>query len=133
MADTFSCTLKIYHILLSHLLKWVILALKKNFERRTAFNEYSVVYVNAHGFIKWRHFAVLVTSSSQSLKSPDIAVRDILYNQCIVDKWFLSGPGWNNMGEIRIIGPGETWISLSGVQRKMFPTVSMQEKHGGTP
>ena len=35
-------------------------------------------------------------------------IHDLQYNQCIECLWFLSGPGWDNMGEIRFVGTGET-------------------------
>ena len=40
--------------------------------------------------------------------SLDDVDSDFLYNLCIKYTWFLSGPGWDNMGEIRIGGPGNT-------------------------
>ena len=35
-------------------------------------------------------------------------IRDFLDNLCIKHTWFLSGPGWDNTGEIKIGGPGKT-------------------------
>ena len=72
-------------------------------------DQHSILYYNTQSNKWWCYFAIFMMSS---LEKPNVTwwhnIHDHLYDQCIECMQFISGPGWDNMGEIRFAGIGET-------------------------